>query len=745
MKRLTLIMTAMLFAAARLMAIPANPKSVDIPQPDGTIITLLMHGDEFRHFMTTADGFTVVKGKDGFYRYADKGADGQLKATNTIARNIAERDETHLSFLANRKKMISPEMTSYQKEMKDRALQMQRDYTSLGKRKNRAGMLWDPIDYSTFKGLVILVEFSDRKFSLDDPKSFYQRLTYEKNLHDTSREYYPVDVTGSARDYFYDNSLGIFDPTFNVVGPVQINVKSTDIGGNKVSPTTMANVFKKVFAKIDSEVDFSEYDLDNNGYIDMCYFIFAGYGSYIPGNNENYLWPHANDLSHIARSYGLRYDKKYFGRYACSVELQDEEAYADRHQYLDGIGTMCHEFSHVLGLADHYDVDYEENGESEHPGVWDIMSGGSYLNNGITPAGYNAFERYVLGFTTPAEINAEGNYTLNPFDTSNECLILQSGTQNELFFIENRQQQGWDSYLPGHGMLVWRANLADSYAWKNNMVNVSPNNMHFELLNAAPGRNLETEYAPFPGRSNNTDLTTVTSPSLVSSKKTEAPYNLYDITESAEGIISFEASKEQKYKLLTEDFEMMDIATADAANVKGIFCNWTFNKAVVEWLTDIYGNGQQAVKVNRNGTIESSPLPFSLHNLSFQVWSEDYQTRVTTRYKAEDTSSWTIIPSSNGKNTEIVDKNSTVTLNYNTVIPKGYQLQILVQGANTATVGHIDDITVSIREDVTNTNAIERIQVAHRDNSLTYNLNGQKVDNHYRGIIIRNGKKHLMR
>ena len=363
MKRLTLI-----------MAIPANPKSVDIPQPDGTIITLLMHGDEFRHFMTTADGFTVVKGEDGFYRYADKGADGQLKATNTIARNIAERDETHLSFLANRKKMISPEMTSYQKEMKARALQMQRDYTSLDKRKNRAGMLWDPIDYSTFKGLVILVEFSDRKFSLDNPKSFYQRLTNEKNLHDTSREYYPVDVTGSARDYFYDNSLGIFDPTFNVVGPVQINVKSTDIGGNKVSPATMANVFKKVFAKIDSEVDFSEYDLDNNGYIDMCYFIFAGYGSYIPGNNENYLWPHANDLSHIARSYGLRYDKKYFGRYACSVELQDEEAYADRHQYLDGIGTMCHEFSHVLGLADHYDVDYEENGESEHPGVWDIMS-----------------------------------------------------------------------------------------------------------------------------------------------------------------------------------------------------------------------------------------------------------------------------------------------------------------------------------------------------------------------------------
>ena len=201
MKRLTLIMTAMLFAAARLMAIPANPKSVDIPQPDGTTITLLMHGDEFRHFMTTSDGFTVVKGEDGFYRYADKGADGQLKATTIVARNVDERDNSQLSFLANRKKMISPEMTLYQKEMRGRVLQMQRDYTSLDKRKNRAGNIWDPIDYSNFKGLVILVEFSDRKFSLDDPKSFYQRLTNEKNLHDTSREYYPVDVTGSARDY----------------------------------------------------------------------------------------------------------------------------------------------------------------------------------------------------------------------------------------------------------------------------------------------------------------------------------------------------------------------------------------------------------------------------------------------------------------------------------------------------------------------------------------------------------------
>jgi M6 family metalloprotease-like protein len=747
MKKLSLIILTIVFGTVPLMACPGYSKPVDVLQPDGSTITLLMHGDEYRHFITTTDGYTVVKDNDGFYHYADKDTYGQLAATKVIAKNASERDDNELSFLANRKKMIAPDMTKYQKEMQTRRLQMQRDYTSPfgGKRNNRAGTIWPNIDYSKFKGLIILVEFSDRKFTTNGPKTLYQRLTSEKNYSDTSHEYYPVDVEGSARDYFYENSLGIFDPTFKVVGPVQIDMKSTDMGGYNASPQTMSKVLKKVLTGVDNEIDFSEYDTDNDGYIDMCYFIFAGYGSYMQGNNEKYLWPHADDFSQNSRWSGMRYDGRYFGRYACSVELMDLESLSESHQYLDGIGTICHEFSHVLGLADHYDTDYEENGLAKHPEYWDIMASATENNYGLTPVGYNAFERYVLGFTTPGEINAEGNYTLNPFNTSNECLILQSGTDNEFFFIENRQQQRWDRFLPGHGMLVWRANLADDYAWKNNMVNVSPNNMHFELLNAAPDKNISTEYLPFPGKGNNTDLTTVTSPALISSKRTEAPYNLYNITESTDGVITFEASKEQKYKRLIEDFEMMDVTTTDATNVKGIFCNWTFNKAVVEWLTDIYGNGQQAVKVNRNGTIESSPLTMTLLNLSFQVWSENYQTRVTTRYKAEDTNSWTIITSSNGKSTEIIDKNSTATLSYNTVIPKGYQIQILVQGGNTATVGHIDDITVSVREDVTNTNAIESIQVAHRDNSQTYNLNGQKVGNHYRGITIRNGKKHLMR
>ena len=427
-------------------------------------------------------------------------------ATDVIAKNPDVRSDSQLSFLANRKKMVAPEMTEQQKEMKANRLRMQRDYTSLssrkGERPNRVGTLSPNIDYTKFKGLIVLVEFSDRKFLTEDPRSLYQKLTSEKNYQDTSHEHYPVDVEGSARDYFYDNSMGFFDPTFDVVGPVQISKKATDAGGRNSSNQIMGAIFKEALLGIDSQVDFSQYDMDNNGTIDMIYFIFAGYGSYIQGNNSNYIWPHAQDFSQNARWFGLIFDNMKFGRYACSVEFLDTEQYADEHQYLDGIGTICHEFSHVLGLADHYDTDYAENGQAKAPGDWDIMASGTDGNYGLNPVGYNAFERHVLGFATPKTLDVAGSYTINPLNTSNEFYILNTGTNKEDFYIENRQQTRWDRFLPGHGMLVWRADLTNDYVWENNYVNNVLGNEHFELLSE--------------GHAN--DLTTNTFPALKSSK-----------------------------------------------------------------------------------------------------------------------------------------------------------------------------------------------------------------------------------
>ena len=732
MKRFSLIIIAILFGSVSLMARPGYSKPVDVKQPDGTTVTLLMHGDEFCHFMTTTDGFTVVEGDDGFYCYADKDSDGQLIATDVIAKNPDVRNDSQRSFLANRKKMVAPEMTEFQKEMKANRLLMQRDYTALksnnGVRTNRSGTLWPNIDYSNFKGLIVLVEFSDRKFLTEAPQSLYQKLTSEKNYLDTSHEHFPVDVEGSARDYFYDNSMGLFDPTFDVVGPVQISKKATDIGGKDASSQSLGAIFKEVLSKIDSQVDFSQYDMNNDGTIDMVYFIFAGYGSYIQGNNSNYLWPHAQDFSQNARWFGLIFDNMKFGRYACSVELLDYEQYADQHQYLDGIGTICHEFSHVLGLADHYDADYAENGQAKAPGDWDIMASGTDGNYGLSPVGYNAFERHVLGFATPKTLDVAGIYSLNPLNTSNECFILHTGTDKEDFYIENRQQTRWDRFLPGHGMLVWRADLTNDYVWKSNQVNNVLGSEHFELLNEGLVH----------------DLTTNTLPALKSSKGKDALFNLYDITESEEGIISFEASNENKFYDVTEDFEDMAITTTDASDVNGTFCNWNLSKATIEETENTIGKGARMVKLAKSGYLETTAFTKPVYKISFSVWNGSAIARINAKYKNANDMEWTTLTNSNGNTVESLSRNASTSITINAPISAGSQFRITMLSSSNAAATYIDDIVFTYKDD--NTNGVESNQVARPDNSQTYNLNGQRVvDNHYRGITICNGKKSIRR
>ena len=551
MKRLTVFMIAILFGVVSMIARKGYSQPVDVKQPDGTKVTLMLHGDEFLSFVTTIDGYTVVKDDDGFYRYARKTDEGTLCATAVVARNPEVRNAEEVSFLARQRKMQHPDMLKDDPFRKS-AASLYMDYTARKTATARNVLLLEGrIDYSKFKGLVVLVEFNDRKFGIDNPKEFYQKMTSEKNYQDTSRKYYPVDVEGSARDYFFDNSRGIFDPTFDVVGPVTIDYSCTYPHPKKNGVadgeffTRMVKIIKSIMSKIDSMVDFKDYDLDNDGVIDMVYIIFAGYGSYCLGNNEGYMWPHANNFSDNSKQLGMIYDHKYFGRYACSMEIQDYESLADKHVWLDGIGTICHEFSHVLGLADHYDTNFAEDGSAPTSGLWDVMDNGADGNHGLSPVGYNSFESYLLGFTDIKQLEQEGNYELNPFGTSNEAFILQTGTPDEDFFIENRQKEKWDRCLPGHGLLVWRADTSDPTQWMKNKVNTSPSTMHLELLRAKPNMKIDSNYTPFPGTGRVTSLTAETTPALTSSKGEEAVLNLSNIAESDDGVITFTASKKK--------------------------------------------------------------------------------------------------------------------------------------------------------------------------------------------------------
>ena len=736
MRRTILLLLTILTSICTAFAVPAHKGAISVKQPDGSTVTIRLHGDEFMHFTTTADGYTVTKNEKGYYCYAVKQGE-KLVTTDVVAHDIQKRDANETAFLAKQSKMQHADMTVEQQQFKQRA-------QSLWKKDVKKGMSASGYDYSNFKGLIILIEYSDRPFQRSDANAFYNDMTNAVNYNG----YYDEDsttfnaCTGSVRDYYYDNSNGIFDPSFDVVGPIQVSYAATDANPN------FYPIAKEALQKADQYVNYADYDADNDGTVDMVYFIAAGYGSNYGGNNESYLWPHASDLAWYSYYYGLKYDNMSFGRYACSVEIGGWE---DNYSYIDGIGTTCHEFSHVLGLMDHYDTDYEENGESNDPDNWDVMSGASYLNNGRTPAGYNAFERYTLGFLgTLNYIDEEAEYTLNPLNTSNEALRMNTKQNKEYFIMENRQKTGWDEYLPGHGMLIWRVDSTKTSVWSNNKVNCNPEHNYFVLIRAKNGTGA-TASDPFPGTGKVKKINNETTPSLKTWAGKESDWGLENITESS-GVITFNSvDLRVELESVTEPFESLDITTENATGLQGVFCKWDLAAATIEATTG-YGNGNRVVKINRYGTLTSSKIRKPIKEVTFKFWNAS--NNGTTVYFATSTdggSTWVNKKEASANSTKVnVSGNSNVELKY--VLDEtepGTLFRIQNKPMTSNIENYIDDITVvynpgeELPEDDPVTDGIQTVTAspAVDGKQQMYNLSGQKVTPSYRGIVIINGKK----
>ncbi len=559
MKKIALLLFC-LMAMFRASAVPAYPYPVTVTQPDGTTLVIQGHGDEYYHFTTTVDGYTIVKNDAGYYVYAQM-KDGHLTPTTRIARDEVKRTASDRSFLEATGKML------FEKAKNEGARKARRQVA------HKASESF----YKNFRGLVVLINFSDKKFSRSDMNEFYDHMFNDDNYagyanEDGTPNAYGSLFIGGVRDYFRQNSMGKFAPQLDVVGPVTIDMKCTDVQSTNYAPLA----FVKAIEKLDDTVDFSKYDADGDGYVDMMYFIVAGYGANYSGNNDGYLWPHKSSLAY----YDLpRYDGKRLGVYASSVEIYGWES--QRSNIIDGIGTVCHEFSHVLGLPDEYDTDYEQGGQSHDPGGWSVMAGGSYSKYGRLPVGYSAFERYASGFLVPKVIDQSGNYSLNPLQDSNEALMLKTPVEKEFFLLENRQQTGWDGQLPGHGMLVFRVDSTNVSVWNSNKVNADPSHNYYELLRAGGSTSGAQPSDAFPGTAKVTTLNNGTTPSLLTWNGTGNEFGITGITES-NGVITFKASKVGETARLVEDFETMGTTSASgASNVKGRFCTWNFNKCNV--------------------------------------------------------------------------------------------------------------------------------------------------------------------
>ena len=596
-KSVMLIMLGLLCLAAR--AIPADPTPIKVAQPDGSMLTVVLHGDEFFHFTTTADGYTVVKNAAGYYTYARLNGD-RLVAGDRIARDQSQRTAADLSALAG----IPKGLTS-QQQYRAGMQQLNRRNSAM-RRVGADGRM----DYDNFRGLIILVNYSDKKFSMPDVNAFYDDMV---NTHDytgyvlNNRR---VNMTGSVRDYFYDNSNQIFDPHFDVVGPVDVPFSCRYPGGTDHAD----EVFHSALDLVDDSIDFRDYDSDGDGYVDMVFFLVAGLSSNYSGNDQSLLWPHMFYLY-----WAPPHDGMYFGLYACSTEIAGWQSY---YSDVNGIGTFCHEFGHVLGLPDLYDTDYTGGGgESNHPGEWSIMAGGSGNNFGRNPVGYSLYERYALGFTQPEVLNEVGKYEMQALDASNKGLRLNTLNPDEYFLIENRQPGKWDRFLPGYGMLVARVDSTDANVWEQNTVNCRPSHMYYELLRADfAGR--ESASDPFPGTSGVTSITNFTTPSLLTWDKSFNEFNILGIAEN-DGLISFELVRDTAIMSIVEDFENMPVTTDMAAkNVPGVFATWNFSKSAVSSPGEGECDGSRAVAMKRPSMISTAaPLSVKPLAVSYTVYN----------------------------------------------------------------------------------------------------------------------------
>lgn len=417
-----------------LWAVPARKGGLVVTQPDGSELTVYQHGDEHFHWMTNEKGEWLRLDEDGFYQVTEALNPEDIKA----------------------KRMASPRRVEYRET---------------------------PLNIAP-RGLIILVNFQDVAFETSKAE-MDSMLTGENYTRSYSYKYgmrtYYVNSEGSARKYFYDSSEGLYNPQFDVVGPVTVsqNVKyygGNDRYGNDENPEAMIIEACKL---VDDSVDFSLYDNDKDGTVDFVYVMYAGYGE-ADGGAANTIWPH----QYFIYQYISLDDTKIY-RYACSNEMDN---YTKHHT---GIGTFCHEFSHVLGLPDLYET--TNTGYHKTLGQWSILDYGPYNNDGNTPPTYSAYERFFMGWLTPRLITEPENVILEDLKNNNEALLISSTDEHNLigndpnpttfYMLENRQQTGWDEYLPGHGLMLTKIQY-NYNKWYNNTVNNTATKMGVDLIEA---------------------------------------------------------------------------------------------------------------------------------------------------------------------------------------------------------------------------------------------------------------------
>lgn len=453
-----LFFTLSLFLTATLLlAIPAKRGIWKTLPLDGTPTSAQLMGDEHMHYWLTADGRQLTEQPDGTFALADM---------PKLLQNAQARRHNAAQHRQRRVQQNAFEHFHHYKGQK--------------------------------KGLIILVEYPNMQFMSGNDTVLYSRICNEPGFSEGN-------FRGSVYDYFRDQSYGEFELTFDVVGPVMMPQNyeyygKNDSNGDDQHPGQMVST---ACLSVDSLVNFADYDWDGNGSVDQVLCIYAGRGEN-NGGSATTIWPHEWSLSESDYGSVLALDGVEIDTYA----VVNERSY---NNSIEGIGTICHEFSHCLGLPDMYDTLTDRNFGM---GVWSVMDTGSYNGNGFCPSGYSSFDKYSCGWVVPVELTKNQIIeNMQPLgDTPEAYIVRNTGFEDEYYLIENRHCHGWDAELPGSGLLIIHVDY-DPEIWNWNLVNAYSTSNDHQRCTIVPAsgksQNRASDLYPYEG---NDSLTNTSKP-----------------------------------------------------------------------------------------------------------------------------------------------------------------------------------------------------------------------------------------
>jgi len=518
----------LIYQVATITAAPAYPNLIQMKQPDGSMISVYLKGDEKVHRMESEDGYSLLYDNNRTIVYAISNEKGDMIPSSVSARDIALRSSSDHSFLKGIPKQLN--YSAAQINTLHSIWKITQDASNPDSGQFRAAV-------GEAHAVCTLIGFPDKPLSKTKEEFMYlmNQVGYSAN-----------GAKGSVNDFYLENSYGKLNLVITVAGPYTVAKNWSYYGENGSDGNDKPERVQELAMEAarltfnDPDISPADFDNDNDGYIDAFHIIYAGYGEE-SGGDPNCIWAHKYGFSTLTFE-----GNKKLNLYSCSPELRGNSG-----NNITRIGVICHEMCHVFGAPDFYDVDGPESG-GDFPGTgrWDLMGTGSWNNDGVCPAHINMFQKIHLGWVVPTILDQPQivtdmqNSAMNPV-----AFRYNTSTQGEYFILENRQKTGFDQYVPGTGLIIYRVSVTNADI-NNNTVNTKHPQKVYPVCASANTNPTGTPLSygiinsagcPFPGTSNKTSFTDYTIPSATAWNGANTLKPLTEIQEK-NGTISFRFS-----------------------------------------------------------------------------------------------------------------------------------------------------------------------------------------------------------